>query len=56
VARRLVCFGLFFWPLVVLPPPFELAGGGAAEAVAPCPALGGPDAVMPVPPPDGPVG
>jgi hypothetical protein len=56
VARTLECFGLFFGPLVVLPPPFELVAGGAAEAVAPCAPLGGPDAVMPVPPPVGPVG
>ena len=56
VACAFECFGLFFLPPVVLPPPFELVGGGAAEAVGPCPPLGAPDAVRPVPPPVGPVG
>jgi hypothetical protein len=43
-ARALECLGLFFWPCVVLPPPFVLVGAGAAEAVATC---DGPDAVTP---------
>jgi hypothetical protein len=56
VARGFECFGLFFGPPAVVPPPLELVGGGAAEAVGPCPPRGGPDAVMPAPPPVGVVG
>jgi hypothetical protein len=56
VAREVDCFGLSFLSPVVLPPPLELVGGGAADAVGPCPPLGEPDAVLPVPPSVGPVG
>jgi hypothetical protein len=50
-APALEWLGLFFWPCVVLPPPFELVAGGAAEGVGTCAApLDGPDAVIPPPP------